>query len=46
MKQYMMDFPDALHRDAKIRAAQEGITLKEIIIRAVEAYLKTKKGGK
>ena len=47
MKQYMMDFPDELHRDAKIRAAQEGITLKELIIRAVEAYLKAgKKGGK
>ena len=47
MKQYMMDFPDELHREAKIRAAQEGITLKELIIRAVEAYLKAgKKGGK
>jgi predicted HicB family RNase H-like nuclease len=48
MKQYMMDFPDELHREAKVRAAQEGITLKDLIIKAVEAYLKTgkKKGGK
>ena len=40
------DFPDELHRVAKSKAALEGITLKELIIRAVEAYLKTKKGGK
>jgi predicted HicB family RNase H-like nuclease len=47
MKQYMMDFPDELHREAKVRAAQEGITLKDLIIKAVEAYLKAgKKGGK
>ena len=47
MKQYMMDFPDELHREAKIRAAQEGITLKELIIRSVELYLKAqKKGGR
>ena len=47
MKQYMMDLPDELHRDAKVRAAQEGITLKDLIIKAVEAYLKAvRKGGK
>jgi len=47
MKQYMMDFPDELHKEAKVRAAQEGITLKDLIIKAVEAYLKAgKKGGK
>ena len=39
------DFPDELHRKAKIRAAQDGITLKEITIRALTEYLK-KKGGK
>ena len=40
-------FPDELHREAKIRAAQEGIALRELIIKAVEAYLKAdKKGGK
>jgi hypothetical protein len=41
------DFPDTLHREAKAKAALEGITLKDLIIKAVEAYLKAgKKGGK
>ena len=41
------DFPDEVHREAKSKAALEGITLKDFIIKAVEAYLKTaKKGGK
>ena len=39
------DFPDELHKEAKVRAAQEEITLKELVIRAIKAYLK-KKGGK
>ena len=39
------DFPDELHRKAKVRAAQDGITLKELTIRALKDYLK-KKGGK
>lgn len=41
---YMRAFPQELHRQAKIRAATEGITLKELIIRALTEYLK-KKGG-
>ena len=41
----LRDFPDQLHREAKAKAALEGITLKDLIIKAVEAYLK-KKGGK
>jgi predicted HicB family RNase H-like nuclease len=40
----LRDFPETLHRDAKARAAFEGISLKDLIIRAVELYLK-KKGG-
>ena len=41
------EFPNTLHREAKVRAAQEGITLKDLIIKAVEAYLKAvRKGGK
>lgn len=41
------EFPSELHREAKVRAAQEGIPLRELIIKAVEAYLKAgKKGGK
>jgi hypothetical protein len=39
------DFPDALHQEAKVRAAMEAISLKELIIKAVAAYLE-KKGGK
>jgi len=41
------DFPDDLHRRAKSEAALEGISLKAIIIKALEEYLrKKKKGGK
>ncbi len=44
MTQYIIDFPDDLHQKAKVKAAQEGITLKELIIEAVTEYLKKKKG--
>jgi predicted HicB family RNase H-like nuclease len=41
------DFPDELHREAKSKAALEGITLKELIIKAIDQYVKAvKKGGK
>jgi len=45
---YLKDFPDQLHREAKSKAALEGISMKEIIIRALTEYLKAagKKGGK
>jgi len=39
------DFPDDLHRKAKAEAALVGISLKEFIIRALNEYLKKKKGG-
>lgn len=41
------DFPDKLHRQAKIQAAIEGTTLKGLIIKALTEYLKRakKKGG-
>ena len=45
MAQYIIKFPDDLHREAKVRAAQEGTTLKEIIITALTEYLKKKKRG-
>jgi hypothetical protein len=38
------DFPDDLHRKAKSEAALEGISLKALIIKALEEYLKKKKG--
>ena len=34
------DFPDDLHRKAKSEAALTGISLKELIIRAITEYLK------
>jgi predicted HicB family RNase H-like nuclease len=39
------DFPEDLHRKAKAEAALMGISLKELIIRAITDYLKKKKGG-
>jgi hypothetical protein len=46
------DFPEDLHREAKVRAALDGVSMKEVIIRALTVYLKEKpykqrkKGGK
>ncbi len=37
------DFPDQLHRQAKIQAAIEGVTLKDLIIKALTEYLKRAK---
>ena len=37
------DFPDVLHRKAKAEAALMGISLKELIIRAITEYLKKSK---
>ena len=35
-----MDIPDALYRTIKIKAASEGITVKEFILRGVQVRLK------
>ncbi len=48
MAQFLVrDFPNELHKAAKIRAAEEEITL-QAILRAIREYLKAgkKKGGK
>ena len=37
------DFPDELHRKAKSQAALQGISLKDLIIKAVTEYLKKQK---
>ena len=37
------EFPEELHRKAKAAAALEGISLKALIIKAIEDYLKKKK---
>jgi len=36
------DFPEELHHKAKIQAAVEKITLKELLIKALSEYLKRK----
>ena len=36
----LKDFPEDLHRKAKARAAMMGISLKELIIRAITEYIK------
>lgn len=37
------DFPDEVHRQAKSKAALEGIPLKELVIKAVAEYVKKNK---
>jgi predicted HicB family RNase H-like nuclease len=39
----LRDFPEGLHRKAKSEAALMGISLKELIVRALTEYLKKKK---
>ena len=39
----LRDIPEDLHRKAKATAAMEGMTLKELVIKAIEEYLKKKK---
>ena len=41
----LRDIPVDLHKELKIQAVREGITLKELMLRALEEYLK-KRGVK
>jgi predicted HicB family RNase H-like nuclease len=43
MNVHIKDFPQDLHRKMKIQAAVEGISIKELVIRAVRDYLKKRK---
>ena len=45
---YVRNFPDDLHKKARLRAVEENLTLRELIIKALEEYLKApkKKGRK
>lgn len=45
MNVLIKNFPDELHREMKIRAAVEAISIKELVIRAVKDYLKKSKKG-
>lgn len=38
-----IDLPDHLHRAAKIRAIEEGISLNELLIRCVEEALRSQR---
>jgi len=44
----LRDIPVDLHKELKIQAVREGITLKELMLKALEDYLKSvmRKGGK
>ena len=44
----LRDIPVDLHKELKIQAVREGITLKELMLKALEEYLKSvmKKGRK
>jgi hypothetical protein len=35
----LKDFPEKLHNEARHRALDEGITLKELFVRALDQYL-------
>ena len=39
----LKDFPEELHRKAKAKAAMMGISLRELIIRAITEYIKKEK---
>ena len=39
----LRNIPDELHRKAKSEAALEGITLRELVLKAIEEYLKKKR---
>ena len=40
MTKYIINLPDDLHRKSKAEAALMGISLKELIIRALKDYIK------
>jgi predicted HicB family RNase H-like nuclease len=39
----LRDFPEQLHREAKAKAALMGISLKDLVVKAVERFLETEK---
>ena len=44
-KTYLLKLSEVLHREIKMQAASEGITFNDLVLKAVEIYLK-KKGDK
>jgi len=43
MNLFIREFPDDVHREMKIQAAVEGISIKALVIQAVKDYLKKRK---
>ena len=43
-KTYMVRMPEELHRQAKLQAVSEGIRINDLILKALSAYLKKKRG--
>jgi hypothetical protein len=48
---YLREFPEQLHRELKARAALMGISMRDLVVKAVERFLedekkREKKGGK
>lgn len=41
-----LDIPDALHKELKIRAAREKVTIKQLILRRVQTELRLRFGKK
>jgi hypothetical protein len=42
-----VDIPDALHAELKHRAAQSGVSIRSLVVRAIEVtYREPKKGGR
>lgn len=39
MGKALINFPDDLHKDLKRRAIDEGISLKELIVKALQEYI-------
>jgi predicted HicB family RNase H-like nuclease len=37
---FIKDFPKDLHRTAKIQAAVEGVSLKDLVVKSLTEYLK------
>lgn len=42
---YLREFPEELHHKAKIQAAIEKTTLKDLVVKALEAYLEKQAQG-
>lgn len=42
MAEYILRYDDELHKKAKIQAIEEGLTLKELLIKALTEYLQRK----